>query len=70
MTLQEQRDDQIKYLEELGDLSPKCLSCQDLYAFYRKQWQPGMSAPMAPRHRASALCESGKRPHCTCNTCF
>ncbi len=26
--------------------------------------------PMMPRHTASELCESGKRPHCTCDTCF
>jgi len=23
-----------------------------------------------PRHEASRRCESGKRPHCTCDTCF
>lgn len=23
-----------------------------------------------PPHDASAHCESGKRPHCTCDTCF
>lgn len=26
--------------------------------------------PMMPRHTASEHCESGKRPHCTCDTCF
>lgn len=26
--------------------------------------------PMMPRHTASERCESGKRPHCTCDTCF
>lgn len=25
---------------------------------------------MMPRHTASARCESGKRNHCTCDTCF
>jgi hypothetical protein len=25
---------------------------------------------MAPRHDASPRCESGRRPHCTCDTCF
>lgn len=24
----------------------------------------------APMHDASERCESGKRPHCTCDTCF
>ncbi len=23
-----------------------------------------------PRHRASSRCESGGRPHCTCDVCF
>jgi hypothetical protein len=23
-----------------------------------------------PKHDASPRCESGKRPHCTCDTCF
>ena len=26
--------------------------------------------PGGPRHNASATCESGKHPHCTCDTCF
>jgi len=26
--------------------------------------------PMMPSHTASARCESGRRPHCTCDTCF
>lgn len=26
--------------------------------------------PMMPRHNASERCESGKHPHCTCDTCF
>lgn len=25
---------------------------------------------MMPSHTASSRCESGKRPHCTCDTCF
>jgi hypothetical protein len=25
---------------------------------------------MMPSHDASPRCESGKRPHCTCDTCF
>jgi hypothetical protein len=25
---------------------------------------------MMPPHSPSARCESGKRPHCTCDTCF
>jgi hypothetical protein len=26
--------------------------------------------PMMPRHTPSDRCESGKHPHCTCDTCF
>lgn len=25
---------------------------------------------MAPRHVASAMCESGKASHCTCDRCY
>jgi hypothetical protein len=25
---------------------------------------------LAPRHNASPACESGSRPHCTCDICF
>jgi hypothetical protein len=25
---------------------------------------------IAPNHNAGERCESGKRPHCTCDTCF
>lgn len=25
---------------------------------------------IGPRHKASDFCRSGKRPHCTCDTCF
>lgn len=26
--------------------------------------------PFGPRHRASQRCQSGRRDHCTCDTCF
>jgi len=26
--------------------------------------------PMMPPHQASSRCESGKRSHCTCDTCW
>jgi hypothetical protein len=46
--------------------------------FYARRLPPGECAycdehgddPMMPRHMASSRCESGKRPHCTCDTCF
>ncbi len=46
------------------DLDPDCKSCKEFY---------NAANPLlvhAPRHKASSRCESGKRPHCTCDTCF
>ena len=34
---------------------------------YCNEHKPG---DMMPPHDASARCESGKRTHCTCDTCF
>jgi len=44
----------------------------------RRWMQPGECAycdahrsdPMMPSHTPSERCESGKRPHCTCDICF
>lgn len=61
----------IKRLEGLGVLDPNCKTCQhDYYPFYRDEWVQGKDGPMGPRHTASDRCRSGKRPHCTCDTCF
>lgn len=38
---------------------PQCWTCS--------QYVPG---DMMPWHDASPRCESGKRPHCTCDICF
>jgi hypothetical protein len=38
-----------------------CPTCADAMA------NPGKAVPY---HDASPRCESGKRPHCTCDTCF
>lgn len=62
---------EIQRLEALGFLDPSCPSCQKYeYPFLRDEWQPGMSRPMSPSHKPSPHCESGKRPHCTCDLCF
>lgn len=45
---------------------PTCATCQRYYAEHMKKG----SAPFAPHHRASAGCESGKQPHCTCDRCW
>jgi hypothetical protein len=57
----------IEQLEAEGHLDPTCPTC--IKVFY-----PHMRAhdefPFAPHHKASARCESGRRPHCSCGTCF
>lgn len=50
-------------LERLGSLVPGCPACQEFYDHPEGD-------PFAPLHRASDACESGKRPHCTCDACF
>lgn len=62
---------EIARLEALGQIDPKCLTCQhELYPFYREQWTPGASDPFVPPHQASERCRSGKHPHCSCSACF
>jgi hypothetical protein len=69
--LQAAREANIARLEGLGVLDPNCKYCQqEYYPFYRFQWVKGKEGPMGPRHTASPRCQSGKRPHCTCSTCF
>lgn len=34
------------------------------------EWQATGQIPFGPRHRPSERCRSGKRPHCSCDTCF
>ncbi len=59
----EPRDDKRARLEALGVLVPGCTGCDEHYA------HPTFD-PFAPRHKPSQFCESGKRAHCTCDTCF
>jgi hypothetical protein len=61
--------DYIVSLETAGFISPDCRSClQDFYPELVKGKKLGDI--FAPRHQASKRCESGKRAHCTCDTCF
>jgi hypothetical protein len=59
----ETRDQKRARLEAMGVLVPDCPGCEEFYA------HPDFN-PFAPRHRNSSYCESGKRPHCTCDACF
>lgn len=61
----ETREDAIKRLEAMGYLDPACPGCAERYA------HPGMPFDvMGPNHKASNGCESGKRAHCSCDSCF
>lgn len=64
--MSETREEQIKRWEAEGRLDPGCWGCKEW--FYSSDQPP--SDVFAPRHNASGGCESGKRPHCTCDTCF
>jgi len=48
--------------EAEGRLDPKCDSCRWAYE--------GKESPFQPSHKANSACESGKHPHCSCDTCF
>jgi len=56
------RDDLIFQMEKEGRLDPICSGCKEFYD------SDDPSSVFAPDHRPSPRCESGKRPHCTCDT--
>jgi hypothetical protein len=58
------REEIIKWLEDRGSLVPGCLGCQERYEAVNP------FSVLAPNHEASRFCESGKRNHCTCDSCF
>jgi len=62
-------EDYISDLELEGHLKKDCLSCQ---AYFYPKLKLGVmfTSIHAPRHKPSNRCESGQRPHCTCDTCF
>lgn len=59
----ETRAERIARLTNLGLVDPDCAYCAEALA------HPTLSAFM-PSHRASPGCRSGRRPHCTCDTCW
>jgi phage FluMu protein Com len=61
----ETREEMIARWERDGYLDPNCPRCQE---FYDSKLTPNLV--FAPHHKAKDNCESGKRPHCTCDTCF
>lgn len=57
------REATIARMEAEGRLDPDCDGCRKFYDHPRLD-------PFAPRHKASSRCQSGGRPHCTCDICF
>lgn len=51
-------------LEKTGQLVPNCSGCMVWY----ESADPVFV--LAPPHKNSSFCESGRRPHCTCDSCF
>lgn len=67
--LEESLSDYIKRLEREGEIDPFCKMC--IRVFYPQLMEgKRISDIFAPGHKASKRCESDKRPHCTCDTCF
>lgn len=62
-----QADELFLVLEKAGDLDPNCETCR---THFYPAIRAGKGMPFAPRHRASSMCPSGKRTHCSCDTCF
>lgn len=56
--------EKIDWMEKNGFLDPNCKGCKERYD------AKDPSSVFAPSHKASPSCESGKRPHCTCDACF
>lgn len=56
---------QVAVMTEHGSIDPDCATCQRTFLSAERPVNV-----MAPRHTASVRCQSGKRPHCTCDTCF
>lgn len=55
----------IAKLEATGFLDPNCQEC-------REYLYPAVDPRQVfyPSHRALSSCQSGRRPHCTCDSCF
>lgn len=62
--VEESKADMIKRWESEGRLDPNCPSCKEFYTAAKP------TSVFAPNHKPSDRCESGKHPHCSCDTCF
>ncbi len=63
LATEETKEQRLARLEAQGIIFKDCPYCREWY-------EHPTGNPAAPRHQASASCESGKRPHCTCDTCW
>lgn len=54
----------LKLMIERGSIKEGCKECKD---FFESEDPRDV---FAPRHTAMPSCKSGKRDHCTCDTCF
>lgn len=59
------RPEAIQRWEKNGWLDPECPGCKEFYASDQMPYEV-----FAPRHNASFGCQSGMKPHCTCDSCF
>jgi hypothetical protein len=57
----ETKEQRIERQEREGTIVRDCAGCQVFF---------DNPDAMGPSHKASDRCESGKRSHCTCDTCF
>lgn len=56
------------FIEEPGHTPPlRRITLTDMSCCTCARKRPG---DLCPPHDASARCESGKRPHCSCDICF
>jgi len=51
-------------MERMGSLVRDCPGCAERWA------AADPTSVMGPSHEASRHCESGGRPHCSCDACF
>ncbi len=59
----------IDKLEKDGLIDPNCNTCLN-YFYPLIMAGRNLYNIFAPRHKPSDRCESGKHPHCSCDTCF
>lgn len=59
----ETREERLARWQAMGHYDPDCEQCRPVAE------HPTLS-PFMPHHDPNPRCRSGKRPHCTCDTCF